>query len=45
MRYWLAAALLCLALGSLFFTGGASSKSSSSNGKKTQEIQPADRSP
>jgi hypothetical protein len=43
IRYWLAAALLYFALVSLFFMGGATSKSSSPNGERTQEVQQVDR--
>jgi hypothetical protein len=44
MRYWLAAAaVLGLALVSLFFTGGVTSKSASPDGRKAQEVEPVNR--
>lgn len=41
--YWLAAALLSFALVSWLITGGATSKSASANGRRTQEVQPVHR--
>jgi hypothetical protein len=44
LRYWLAAAaLLGLAVVSLFFTGGVTSKSASPDGRKAQEVEPVNR--